>query len=294
MHTSTFRLRRAARSLGLVTVGVLSTLGALSLSHIGPVQAQSPGINLPALIAQVNSLQTRLTADEATIATLKGTPVPGPKGDTGPQGPVGWQGVKGDTGSQGATGAKGDTGPQGPAGTGLSAANSAILNTFSLSGTDLSITGVNVHILDGTDKTASPSGLGNLIIGYNKPRGYGLDARTGSHNLVLGDLNNYTSFGGLVAGKNNGVSGQYASVSGGQSNTASGDFSSVSGGEFNRASNYTSSVSGGYINAAISYGSSVSGGYSNTASGDFSSVSGGGSITQSSQNGWSGGTYSTP
>ena len=55
-------LRRTARSLGLVSVGILSTLGALSLTHLGPAQAQSPGVNLAGLVAQVSSL-TQNAAD---------------------------------------------------------------------------------------------------------------------------------------------------------------------------------------------------------------------------------------
>ena len=146
----------------------------------------------------------------------------------------------------------------------MSAANSAILNTFSLSGTDLSITGVNVHILDGTGKTASPSGLGNLIIGYNKLGNSNGDIRTGSHNLVLGDQNNYASFGGLVAGQNNGISGLYSSVSGGDTNTA--NFS----------------------------GASVSGGTGNTANSDYASVSGGNHDDAFAEYGWKGGGYHSP
>ena len=41
------------------------------------------------------------------------------------------------------------------------------------------------------------------------------DVRTGSHNLVLGDENNYSSYGGQVAGSDNTISNGYASVSGG-------------------------------------------------------------------------------
>ena len=140
-------------------VGVLSTLGVLSLAHVAPAQAQGPGVNLAALLA-------RLSADEAVIATLKGNPIPGPKGDKGDTGP---QGVKGDTG---------------PAGTGSIAALTQV-------GKDVFFTGVNVHIVSGsgsTDDGGTLSGLGNLILGYNalgNDLGAG-DVRTGSHNLVLG------------------------------------------------------------------------------------------------------------
>ena len=40
------------------------------------------------------------------------------------------------------------------------------------------------------------NGLGNVVIGYNELRGAG-DDRSGSHNLVFGSRNNYSSYGGL-------------------------------------------------------------------------------------------------
>ncbi len=129
---------------------------------------------------------------------------------------------------------------------------------------------------------AAGDGLGNLIIGYNALRSFGGDDRTGSHNLILGDQNNYSSYGGLVAGNHNGTSGVYSSVSGGSGNTASGDNSSVSGGSGNTASGPFCSISGGAYHAASGYSSSISGGYANTAIGNFSSVSGGGVNTASS------------
>lgn len=156
---------------------------------------------------------------------------------------------------------------------------------LSVSGTNLTITGVNVHIIDGTGGTSSTSGLGNLIIGYNASRGVdgktgkSLNVRTGSHNLILGNQNNYSSFGGLVAGQNNAISGPYASVSGGTTNTAS---------------DSSTSVSGGWGNTASGDKASVSGGYQNTASGINASVGGGNTLTQNSQYGWTGGSYHTP
>jgi len=154
------------------------------------------------------------------------------------------------------------------------------------------ITGANLRIVNGLGETTTTNGLGNLIVGYNellndhrRP-----DVRTGSHNVVVGRLNNFSSFGGLVVGSLNEISGVFASVSGGEHNAASGDnssvsgglnntasglLSSVSGGQSNQAIGTVSSVSGGEFNRAFGIGASVSGGFSNTASGDSSSVSGG-------------------
>ena len=154
----------------------------------------------------------------------------------------------------------------------------------------LVFTGMNLQLVNGTGSTDGTSldaeGTGNLIIGYNHSRDWAENIRTGSHNLVIGDLNNYTanSFGGMVVGLYNEIDGRYASVSGGKFNTASGEGSSVSGGYDNEASGHASSVSGGLYNDA-SYGySSVSGGRDNTASGYISSISGGWRNTASGLN----------
>ncbi len=162
---------------------------------------------------------------------------------------------------------------------------------------------------------AKVNGLGNLIIGYNGKGHYNadhnggpainLDVRTGSHNLILGDFNNYSHFGGIVAGDNNTIGGAYASVLGGENNWAGGNRNeTVSGGDFNVASGDSCSVSGGYGNqafgpdASISGGarglanrssSSVSGGYGNTAQGPFSSISGGVWNLTTGRNSWVGG-----
>ncbi len=158
---------------------------------------------------------------------------------------------------------------------------------------DMYLTGTNLHIVNGlgatngnpahpyspftTDITAN--GKGNLIIGYNEARAGvpfgGTDTRTGSHNLIVGIEQNYTSIGGINVGSSNTISGPYASVSGGQNNTASELFAAVSGGQGNMASGMGSSVSGGDFNFATGNGAFVIGGQGNTASGLGAAVSGG-------------------
>lgn len=142
-------------------------------------------------------------------------------------------------------------------------------------GADFVITGKNVYIVDGSGDTESNSGLGNLTIGYNVLRVVGGDARTGTHNLILGDRNNYTSYGGLVAGDSNSISRPYATVTGGSANAASGYAATVTGGEFNTASGVQAAILGGKFNTARGDNSSVGGGNSNEAQADDSSVSGG-------------------
>jgi hypothetical protein len=138
----------------------------------------------------------------------------------------------------------------------------------------LKVTGANVQLVDGTGDTGGTlNGLGNLIIGYNTDVG---DTRTGSHNLVVGDLHTYSSYSSIVGGYDNAATGAASSVTGGQGNTASAFYSSITGGSSNQASGNSSSVTGGTSNTATGELASVTGGQNNTASGGVSSVNGGG------------------
>ena len=129
------------------------------------------------------------------------------------------------------------------------------------------IEGANVHVRSGSGGTSdgcgsndpdfpnceSLSGLGNLIVGYNEKRitrNLPPENRTGSHNLVLGHQQSYSSFGGFVAGSSNEVTGRNASVCGGTDNKARGAYASVSGGHQNVASGVAASVSGGQFREA--------------------------------------------
>lgn len=146
---------------------------------------------------------------------------------------------------------------------------------ISRTGNDIYINGANVHVTSGSGSTNGVvNGLGNIIIGYNEKRGTG-DIRTGSHNLILGTNNNYNSYGGLIAGSYNQISGIYATISGGFGNIANGDHSAIGGGHDNSANGMDSSISGGDTNVANTFGDSVAGGASNNAQGGDSSISGG-------------------
>ena len=142
---------------------------------------------------------------------------------------------------------------------------------------DITISGANLNFVNGLGATDTVNGLGNLIVGYNehRPSPPFTDTRTGSHNVIVGTQHNFSSFGGLVIGQFNEISGPWASVSAGYMNRASGRNASVSGGDFNVASGEFSSASGGGGNGSIGVETSVSGGYSNLASGPGASVSGG-------------------
>lgn len=238
--------------------GSCAAFGVLALTQGHPAQAQNPAPNPN---AAVDALITRLNADDVEIAALQADN----------------------------NALKAKTAP------------------LSVSGTDLTFTGVNVHIVSGSgstsdgtaDSSSQPvpgktlSGLGNLIIGYNAPDPAKAGNRTGSHNLIVGDRNSYSSFGGLVAGEENAVSGPYASVTGGYANVAAGGSASVSGGYANKETGGAASISGGYGSTASGGASSVGGGYDNTAFGGASSVSGGKGRTASKGSGWAAGNPSS-
>lgn len=168
--------------------------------------------------------------------------------------------------------------------------------------------GANVFIQSGSGYTSDNGallGLGNLFIGYNEDTDSDED-QSGSHNLVVGDENSFTSYAGVVLGYDNVVSSPHSTVSGGRENEAngnyaivvggyrnavtdglygavlsgegndvSGNYATTSGGSFNVASGVQATVSGGREGQASAYNSAISGGLSNTASGSYSSVSGG-------------------
>ena len=62
----------------------------------------------------------------------------------------------------------------------------------------LTISGVNLQVVNGEGKTDSANGVGNLIVGYNE-RGEAFGVKTeraGSHHVVVGRANNYVRWGG--------------------------------------------------------------------------------------------------
>ena len=156
-----------------------------------------------------------------------------------------------------------------------------------VAGPHIIFSGANVHIVSGlgaTDDNGNPSGLGNLIIGYDEPPGLpgtgtplNPGDRGGSHNLVIGRFNRFTqtAFGGLVAGEANIISNDAASVTGGNSNAATGVYAAVTGGQSNTASGFFAVVTGGQANIANGLFTSVTGGQTNVATGIFSAVTGG-------------------
>jgi hypothetical protein len=143
----------------------------------------------------------------------------------------------------------------------------------------IQVSGANLQVVSGTGSTSGPvNGAGNLVIGYDEDSGQlrgHPGAQQGSNNLILGEENEFTSYGGIVASVLNNIRAPFASVLAGGENTASGVEAVVLGGVANTASWYEATVSGGARNSATGTESTVSGGDFNSANGSGSSISGG-------------------
>ena len=133
--------------------------------------------------------------------------------------------------------------------------------------------GCNVQIVNGAGTTASTNGAGNLVIGYDE----GTRTQTGSHNLILGQEGEFTSYGGILSGHFNTMSAPFASVLSGHSNTANVSEGVVVTGEANRATGSEAFVGGGLNNEAAAGESAIVGGEGNhiATSATLASIAGG-------------------
>jgi hypothetical protein len=228
----------------------------------------------PARLARIHHVVAGAPAVTGLYVKLTGAGIQPVPGACQPQTPV----VAGPQGAPGAPGVDGTTIP-----------------CVSVVGTDVIFEGCNVHVRDGSGTTdGATNGLGNRIVGYNEDDLGPVNARNGSHNLVVGPEHTYSSFGGFVAGRQNSIIAMGASVSGGLDNRVTQRYAAVCGGELNEANGPHATVSGGYGNEASGDISSVSGGSDNLASGFRASVSGGSGVTQSAPYGWAAGPFSDP
>ncbi len=162
----------------------------------------------------------------------------------------------------------------------------------------LQFSGENVQVVNGSGIESTDNGLGNLIVGYNGAPG----KQTGSHNLLLGNGQSFTSYGGIVAGHGNKTSAPFASVVGGEYNVANDLGSAVNGGCDNLTGSGTvptgpcpstgdEAVGGGLSNAATGIATAIDGGQSNHASGPVAAVSGGLNNAADGLESWIGGGY---
>jgi trimeric autotransporter adhesin len=150
-------------------------------------------------------------------------------------------------------------------------------------------------VVSGAGRTnAIVNGEGNLVIGHDENTGNERGrtaAQTGSHNLILGEEQEFTSYGGIVAGYLDNIRAPFASVLGVGENTASGIESAVLGGVANVAGWYEATVTGGSRNTATATESVASGGLVNMARATNSAISGGRFNVTEGDAGWVGGGY---
>jgi hypothetical protein len=168
------------------------------------------------------------------------------------------------------------------------------------------LTGVNFQVVNGLNRTESVNGAGNILIGYDEPTTFasiaplcsaaralngvllateadclaagevfGTRHKSGSHNLVLGAQNGYSSFAGIVAGRLNYSNEMYASVLGGADNRASGRFSAILTAQGSTTRGNSSAILGGIGGQANGSHAAVAGGVGNVANGQHAVVVGG-------------------
>jgi len=112
-----------------------------------------------------------------------------------------------------------------------------------------------------SDGSGALTGLGNLIIGYDE--GDAADKQS-THTLVVGPNHSRSSWGGLIAGYGNTVTGDSATVAGGYYNQAADSGAVVVGGLENMATGNQSVVVGGRNNTAHAHQSAIVSGRYNT------------------------------
>ena len=74
----------------------------------------------------------------------------------------------------------------------------------------IQLSGVNVQIIDGSGHTSTVNGTGNLVLGYDESPG----TQSGSHDLILGEKQTYSSYGDILGGVDNRATGSYDVVAG--------------------------------------------------------------------------------
>ncbi len=142
-------------------------------------------------------------------------------------------------------------------------------------GPNIVFTGANVHIVSGSGNSwdnNNPTGLGNLIIGYNEAfPGFTPVNRSGVHNLIIGRYHQFgpLTFGGIVSGEQNNINGSEEAIIGGAANTANTSFGVIIGGLQN------TTIFGIPDSPNGSYAQVVVGGFNNTTAGAISCIFGG-------------------
>ncbi len=110
----------------------------------------------------------------------------------------------------------------------------------------------NAFVLEGVNfqvTSGSVGSAGNVIIGTNDVTDYTPNpARTGKHNLIIGNGHEYTGNNGIVHGENNRLTSPYAAVIGGRKGHVTGPGAVLVGGLMNHIDTQDAAVVGGYKN----------------------------------------------
>jgi hypothetical protein len=127
----------------------------------------------------------------------------------------------------------------------------------------------NIQVVNGEGKTATANGEGNIVIGYNETPG----TETGSHNLVLGGTQDYTSYAGILGGNSNTAQGPFATLVGEHNKATEFGKGAFVAGHYDDVSQHYGSITGGCGNSVgalpggtcteFEEGSTVTGGHEN-------------------------------
>ena len=142
----------------------------------------------------------------------------------------------------------------------------------------VTFTGVNVQIRNGTGSTAGDGdGTGNLIVGWNEADDN--DARTGSHNVIVGSNHAWEGHSGVAVGMDHALLSDGGASIGGEANTVAAMGSVLIGGQDNHSTGPGAVAIGGTENQMVGELSVTVGGFGNTTQGAFSMVMGGEELT---------------
>ena len=232
------------------TMALLFAMSGSALAASKEFTAEPKSREFSYVITSINQLSPSVRAKLIAAGKPGRTGPAGGSGAAGSQGPVGPSGAAGTAGTEGLRGVPGIPGE--PALSILSQSEQETLKSilpyvkYVATGVGgkptIQFSGANVQIVNGEGSTKTTNGAGNLIVGYDEnPH---TEPQTGSHNLVIGPEQRYSSYGSILGGRNNKALAPYDFVAG-IANTATGEGASVSGGFENTAAFKLSSIFGG-------------------------------------------------
>lgn len=210
----TFRARRslavtACLSLGLLLVIASGAMASGGLKLCIPAKEGKPTVTPKGGVCKTGYTLQELGAEgkEGAKGERGEKGEPGEKGQEGKQGEQGKPGEKGEKGEKGDAGEAGKPGEKGEKGEpGLSTLSKSEQEAlkeilpyvkFVKEGIGkkptIQFSAANVQVVNGEGHTASTNGEGNLVIGYEELG----PPQTGSHDLVIGEKQGWSSFGEL-------------------------------------------------------------------------------------------------